>query len=225
MGPQATERQRRLAPRGQGDLRARGRVLDQVREDLDRGLRGQQLHVVQDEDEVAVAARQRVDGASQGRSQVLGVVVGAFQRDPREGPLVVLGPLEQRGRLPVPRRRHQEGDRDVADLHQPPDQAGARDEAAAEGGARRRGQHNELRRGGSGAGGGRGHGSRRAGLPRIAVRRAGPQGGTPPCLVGGHTWVHACLRRRAVLAGCRRHTPRRTRPQRPSQTSATSSTS
>jgi len=38
MGSQAPERQRRLAPRGEHDLRARGRVLDEAREDVDRGL-------------------------------------------------------------------------------------------------------------------------------------------------------------------------------------------
>ena len=151
---------------------------------------------------MAVAARQRVDGASQGRSQVLGVVVGAFQRDPRERPLVVLGPLEQCGRLPVPRRRHQEGDRDVAHLHQPPDQAGARDEAAAEGGAWRRGQRRAA------AQGERGGGRSRSWLTSSGPaqdRRAASRAhkvARHPVWWGGHTWVHACLRRRAGLAGC-----------------------
>ena len=77
---------------------------------------------------------------------MLGIVVGALQYDPRERPLVVLGPLQQRGRLAVPRRRDQQRELDVPDVHQPPDQTGARDQTAAERGARGRGQRREARR-------------------------------------------------------------------------------
>ena len=136
MRSQAPERQRRLAPRGQDELRARRRILDERREDVDRPAGAQDLDVVEDEDELAAAAGQRIRGARHGSTQVLGVVIGAMQGDPREGALVVLRPFQQRGRLAIAGRRHQESERDVVDLRQPPDETGARDEALAERGVR-----------------------------------------------------------------------------------------
>ena len=132
MRSQAPEGQRRLAPRGQHELRARRRILDERREDVDRPAGAQDLDVVEDEDELAAAAGQRIRGARHGSAQVLGLVIGAMQGDPCEGALVVLCPLQQRGRLAIAGRRHQEGQRYVVDLRQPPHETGARDEALAE---------------------------------------------------------------------------------------------
>ena len=137
MRTQASQRQGRLAPRGQDEPGARRRFLDQGREDRDRVARAQDLDVVEDEDELAAAGDQRVRGSRHGVAQVLGVVIGVMQRDPCEGTVVVLGPLEQRGRLAIAGRRQQERERDVVDVHQPPDQTIACDEALH--GTRRRG--------------------------------------------------------------------------------------
>ena len=153
MRPQAPEGQRRLASRGQHELRARRRILDERRKDVDRPARAQDLDVVQDEDEIAAATGQWIRGARHGRAKVLGIVIGAMQGDPRERALIVLRPLQQRGRLAIAGRRHQEGEGHVVDLRQPPHEAGARDEALAERGVRaRRGQHRQARCGAEGDG-------------------------------------------------------------------------
>ena len=153
MRSQAPERQRRLASRGEHELRARGRILDERREDVDRPAGAQDLDVVQDEDELAAAAGQRIRRARDGSAKVLGLVIGAMQGDPCEGALVVLCPLQQRGRLAIAGRRHQEGQRYVVDLRQSPHETGARDEALAERCVpTRRGQHRQARRGAEGGG-------------------------------------------------------------------------
>ena len=132
MRSQAPEGQRRLTSRGEHELRARGRILHQRREHVDRPSGPQNLDVVQDEDELAAAAGQRIRRARDRSAKVLGLVVGPMQGDPREGALVVLCPLQQRGRLAIAGRRHQEGQRCVVDLRQSPHETGARDEALAE---------------------------------------------------------------------------------------------
>ena len=129
-------------------MRARRWSLDERREDLDRPTREtQDLDVVQHEDEIAPPTGQRIRGARHGGAKVLGLVIGAMQGDPGERALVVLGPLQQRGRLAVAGRRHQDRQGNVADLRQPPHETRASDEALAELGVRvrvRRGQYRQA---------------------------------------------------------------------------------
>jgi hypothetical protein len=153
MRSQAPEGQRRLAARRQDELRALGRIVDERREDVDRPAGAKDLDVVQDEDEVASTTGQRSRGAGHGTTKVVGVVVGAMQGDPCEGALVVLRPFQQRGRLAIARRRHEESQCQVVDLGQPSHETAARDEARAERGApARHGQHGQARRGAKGEG-------------------------------------------------------------------------
>ena len=193
MRSQAPEGQRRLAPRGQHELRARGRILDERREDVDRPAGAQDLDVVEDEDELAAAAGQRIRGARHGSAKVLGIVIGAMQGDPCEGALIVLRPLQQRGRLAVARRRHQERQCYVVDLRQPPHETGARDEALAER-ACRRGAGSTARRGAERrVSGVRGHERDRVGRAQDRRRAANPTRGHATLFgeAGTHGRTHA----------------------------------
>ena len=159
MRSQTPQRQRRLAPRGQRRAaRPSGGCSTRRREDVDRRRRTQDLDVVEDEDELVAALHQRVRGAGEGGEQVLGIVVGAIERDPCERTPVVLRPFQQRGRLAVARRRDQERERGVVDVHEPPHEPRARHEPGA--GCRatsRAARRGAARPGGDGEGGGRGH--------------------------------------------------------------------
>ena len=120
---QGAERQRRLAPGGDRQLRSRGQ-LARPRLELD----GPRLDVGAVDDGHG-GRRRRVEGHGRALER------SGPWRDPGERPVVALGPLAEQRRLAVARRRADDDERRVARLQQRADEPVAAHRAAAEAGA------------------------------------------------------------------------------------------
>ena len=163
----ARERQRRLLPARDRDLRSGRNVLEQRREDVQTGRVGDGVHIVEHEHQRALECRERapdardalrpdrsaragqrvehlgrerLDAVERGRDVAQehdGVVVPAVERDPRERTRIGLGPARKQRRLAVPGGRKHGRDRRGR-------RAQARDRVRLRHGARPRQRRGEL---------------------------------------------------------------------------------
>ena len=120
---QGAERQRRLAPGGDRQLRSRGQL---ARPRLELGRSRLDVDAVEDGHG---RRRRRVEGHRRALERA------GPRRDPGERPVVALGPLAEQRRLAVARRRADDHERRVARLQQRADEPVAAHRAAADAGS------------------------------------------------------------------------------------------
>ena len=156
--PPAGQRQRRLLPTRDRNLRARRNVVEQLRQRVQTGPTGDSVQIVEHQHQRAPEpskrspetrnpcrparcpwacqraerlTRERLDTVNRCRDiaqEHHGVIVSPVQRDPRERTRISLGPPRKKGRLAVPGRRHHSHERRTRRA-QPLDQTGLRHRA------------------------------------------------------------------------------------------------